>query len=174
MPKREIRRIRVEGNLAFIPLTKGYEAVIDAADLPLVESFNWCAAERPHTVYAMRKDRSGAKARTVYLHRQIMAEPEGVEVDHRDGNGLNNRRRGPMGNLRAASHVENAFNQRASSLNTSGLKGVGWFAKTSKWRAQIIKDGKRMHLGYFATAEEAHAAYCKASADLHGEFGRAG
>ena len=42
MPK-AIRQIRVDGNIAYVPLTRGYEAVIDAADVPLVEGWNWYA-----------------------------------------------------------------------------------------------------------------------------------
>lgn len=168
MPARFIRPIRIEGKVAYVPLSRGYEAIIDAADVPLVESYNWCAMVDGHTVYAVRTDYTGPKQRKVYLHRLIMGEPEGLQVDHRDGNGLDNRR----ANLREATPSQNLHNQRLSRANTSGYKGVEWHKAKGKWRARIMINGKQRYLGLFATAEDAYAAYCKASAELHGEFGR--
>jgi len=163
------RPIRIDGDVAYITLTKGYEAVIDAVDVPLVYGFNWAAMVKPRAVYATRKDYSGQKQRTVYLHRTIMGEPEGFEVDHHDGDGLNNMR----SNLRTATKQQNMHNQRLSSRNNSGFKGVNWRKSKGKWRAAIALNGKSRHLGYFATPELAHAAYCEASARLHGDFSRA-
>lgn len=56
--------------------------------------------------------------------------------------------------------------------NTSGYKGVTWDKREQKWRARIGKEGKRKHLGYFDTAEEAHEAYKNAAPEYHGEFAR--
>jgi hypothetical protein len=167
--EKSIRQIRIEGNIAFIPLTKGYEAVIDAADVHLVEGWNWHADVKRNTVYA---GRSGPRPeqRKIHLHRAIMGDPDGLEIDHIDGDGLNNRR----ANLRAATHGQNQRNRGAQSNNSSGFKGVSWDKPTGKWRAQIEVNGKNKHLGRYNTPEAAHAAYCKASDVLHGEFGRAG
>ncbi|MEG7750695.1 HNH endonuclease, partial [Listeria monocytogenes] len=76
-----------------------------------------------------RTDRSGEKPRAVYLHRQIMGEPSGFEVDHIDGNGLDNRR----ANLRVASKTQNVRNQRIRQDNTSSFKGVSWSKRRQKW-----------------------------------------
>jgi hypothetical protein len=165
---RQVRPIRIEGNIAYVPLTKGYEAVIDAADVALVEAHNWCASVDANTVYAQRKDCSGPKKRTVWLHRAIMGEPSGLKVDHKDGNGLNNRRY----NLREATHAENMRNRRTNENNTSGFKGVYLNKQSEKWCAQIKLNGKNRQLGRFDTPEEAHAAYATASAKLHGEFAK--
>lgn len=167
MPK-TIKPIRIEGDLAYVPLTKGYEAIVDATDVPLVEGYNWTAAVKSRTVYAIRTDYTGPKQRRVRMHRVILGEPEGMQVDHRDGNGLNNRR----DNLRKATHSQNTHNARTSNRNTSGFKGVGWNKAKAKWQARICINGKRKSLGYHDTPEVAYAAYCKASAKLHGEFGR--
>jgi hypothetical protein len=163
------RPIRIEGAIAFVPLTKDYEAVIDAADLPLVDCLNWSADVDRSVVYAKRTDCSGPRRRTVMMHRVLMGDPSGVEIDHVDGDGLNNRR----SNLRWATDQQNAHNRRISSLNTSGFKGVYWDKARGAWRATITLNCVRRHLGYFDTPEAAHAAYVKASASLHGEFGRA-
>jgi hypothetical protein len=165
---RNIKPIRVEGNIAYVPLTKGYEAVIDAADVPLVGAHNWKAKVEPNTVYAVRNDRSGPKEREVRMHRVIMGEPNGLEVDHRDSNGLNNKRE----NLREATSQQNGHNTRISKSNTSGFKGVSWNKNCGKWRSYISINGQQNHLGFYDTAEQAHEAYCDASAKYHGEFGR--
>lgn len=162
---RNVRPIRICGDVAYVSLTQGCEAVIDAADVPLVEGRNWSAHVVRHangsirTVYAV----SGAGA----LHRVLV--PGAEEVDHRDGDGLNCRR---ASNLRAASVAENRRNRRIAAVNTSGFKGVTWHAPTQQWRAKIRSDGIYYHLGLFRCATAAGVAYAKASARLHGEFGR--
>ena len=162
------RPISIDGALAYVPLTKGYVAVIDAADVGLVEGFNWCALLTRGKVYAARADCSGPKQRTVRLHRVIMSAPPGLEVDHIDGDSLNNRR----ANLRIVTHAENSRNQRISPKSKSGVKGVCHNKATGKWQAQIKLHGKKYHLGHFTDIKEAQAAYAFASKKLHGEFGR--
>jgi len=169
MSKKHIRPIRVDGQLAYVTLTKGYVAVIDAADVPLVEGFNWCAKLDRKTVYAKRADYTGQQARMVLLHRVIMAEPNDLCVDHRDGDGLNNRR----GNLRVASKSQNAQNQAAHRDNKSGFKGVSWHKRDAKWQAQIMLNGKNVWTKSFSSAEDAATARAQKVAELHGEFGRA-
>lgn len=168
MASRQIRPIRVEGNAAYIPLTKGCEAVIDAKDAPIVDRWNWCAMVRSNTIYAYRYRTSGTKKGALLLHRALMDEPKGLDVDHRDGDGLNNRR----SNLRAATHAENQRNQRLAKNNTSGFKGVTWHKARAKWQAQIVLNGRNHFLGYFRCQTAAAVAYAKASAEFHGEFGR--
>jgi hypothetical protein len=90
-------------------------------------------------------------------------------IDHRDGNPSNNR----WHNLRGATVSQNNANRRLHRNNKCGYKGV----VENKWGrfwATIQKHGRRLHLGTFATAEEAHAAYMEAARKLFGEFARAG
>jgi hypothetical protein len=163
------RPIRINGDVAYMPLTKGYKAVIDAADVHLVEGWSWHAVIRPKTVYAKRIDYSGDKKRVVSLHRVILAAPSNMQVDHINSDGLNNQRC----NLRLATSQQNTHNTRARSDNTSGFKGVSLRKRTGKWQAHIKFDGKSRYLGYYTTAELAYAAYCVASTEMHGVFGRA-
>lgn len=169
------RHIRIEGDVAYVTLTQGYVATIDAADVSLVEGFNWCAmcAYRAdgslRTVYARRiTSRRDGPRRKITLHRQIMDPPDHMQIDHIDGDGLNNRR----DNMRIATNQQNSCNQRKHCNNTSGFKGVHWRICTNKWQARIKIDGKRKHLGLFDCIHEAAAAYAAASEKLHGEFGR--
>lgn len=172
---RKIRPIRIEGDVAYVPLTQGCEAIIDAADVHLVEGWNWYALVKRRrgnsasNVYAARNAIGPNGVMTsVYLHRVIAETSGGISTDHRDGDGLNNRR----SNLRQATHAENMRNCRKASNNTSGIKGVCWSTWAMKWRARIKVDGRNRHLGYFTTIEAAAAAYAEASGRLHGEFGR--
>ena len=168
------RPIRIEGDTAYVTLTHGYVAAIDAADVPMIEAWDWFAvvARRAdgeiRTVYAVRGTRTDAGWRSVYMHRVIAGTPDGMETDHIDCDGLNNRK----SNLRDASGAQNQHNRRTSSNNTSGHKGVDWYKALGKWRARIRVPGGRRDLGYFDTKSAAVAAYAKASAELHGEFGR--
>lgn len=168
MASRTIRPVRVEGNIAYVPLTKGYEAIIDAADVPLVEGRNWTAVEKTGAVYAYWQDCSGPKRRTVYLHRVIMGEPAGLEVDHIDGDGLNNLRC----NLRVATKSQNMHNAKRPSHNTSGVKGVSWCKRRGNWVARVTLHGKLVWSRHFAQKEDAASAYAEALQRHHGEFAR--
>lgn len=167
MADKKIRPIRVEGNVAYVPLSKGYEAVIDAADAHLVQSFNWTANVNRHSVYGYCVVPGGSQ-KNIRLHRLIMAAPDGVMVDHVDGDGLNNRR----SNLRLASHSENGRNSRTPATNVSGFKGVSWDRSRCKWQAHIRVNGKSKNLGRFDSAELAHAAYAQAASRFFGQFAR--
>ena len=105
------------------------------------------------------------------LHRIIFLMHRGYlpeEIDHIDGNGLNN----DIENLRAATRSQNCRNKGAQKNNTSGFKGVSWQKRDKKWQAQIKLDGKAHHLGRFDTLEAAHEAYKAAATKLHKEFAR--
>lgn len=163
-----------------IPLTKGHVAIVDDIDADLAD-LKWCALHRHDKLvfYARRNvPTPNAKNRqaTELMHRVILARVlgrslrKGELVDHRDGNGLNNRR----DNLRVATPRENASNCRLYSSNTSNFKGVYWHNASGKWNAQIRVNNKRISLGYFDDPEEAHAAYCEAARKYHGEFANFG
>lgn len=80
-------------------------------------------------------------------------------------------------NLREATKSQNQANIGLISSNKSGLKGVSRYrageAYGKPWQASISKDGKRIHIGHYATKEEAHEAYCVVAEKLFGKFARA-
>ena len=90
--------------------------------------------------------------------------PVGV-VDHRDTDKMNNR----WLNLRDIPQPVNLQNQRRAHANnrSAGLLGVSKYQINGKFQARIQVDGKSRSLGYFKTADEAHAAYLKAKRELH-------
>lgn len=160
--KRRLTIVR-DGEVAWIELTQGKRACIDAADIPLVEGRIWFAVSNRGTFYA----RSETEEKQLLLHRVITSCPDGMEVDHRDNDGLNNRR----ANLRVCTHAENTRNSRGFASNPTGIKGVSLY-RTGRYHARIGTNGKQIYLGYYDTAEEAAQAYNKAALKHHGEFAK--
>ena len=96
-------------------------------------------------------------------------DPDGM-IDHIDGDMTNNR----ASNLRVASNKQNQGNSKKPRNNTSGLKGVSWHKKSSKWAAQINKGCNKKWLGVYDDKHDAHQAYMKAAAEYFGEFANNG
>jgi HNH endonuclease len=159
------RPIRVDGDVAYIPLTQGYVAVLDADDVPIVSAWNWQVSICGKLRYAVRYTRRDAdgKQHIVRLHRHILGVPDGVIVDHIDHDGLNNRK----ANLRPATHQQNAQNTRKVGAKTLP-KGV--YQRGHRFRARVWINGRNVHLGMYDTADDAHRAFCDAVDKLHGEF----
>lgn len=146
-----------------IPLTKGLFTFVDNEDYERLVQWNWYAAKSGKKFYAARKLRGGVK---IYLHRFLMSEPEKKEIDHINGNSLDNQRK----NLRICTALENRANSKKYSNNTSGFKGVGRFFRDKRWRAYIQINGKCIHLGLFKNKISAAKAYNKAANKLFGKF----
>lgn len=142
--------------------------LVDPEDAWLLE-YKWQVVANSHgrTSYAWRRVYvPGEKLRSLSLHRVVLRAPQSI-VDHVNGNGLDNRR----ANLRVATLAQNQANCLPRKHNTSGYKGVAWGKVVQMWRAQIGGgDGKRKHLGYFATPEEAAKTYDKALIERFGEY----
>src|SRR5437660_1379321 len=157
-----------------IGLSQGYVALVDDEDFKRVSQFKWHARVvrrkdgSVRTVYVGRMTRRKDGSRIGHkLHRFILGvtTPE-VEVDHKDGDGLNCQRH----NLRKATHAENQQNQLLHRNNTSGFKGVYLHKESGKYKAQITVNGKQIHLGYFTAATEASDVRDAAALKYHGEF----
>lgn len=84
-------------------------------------------------------------------------------LDHVDGDPENNI----FTNLRLCSRAENLQNQSRNRKNASGRIGAHWRKDADKWVSEIQIEGKRIFLGYFSSAEEAHNAYLEAKSKLH-------
>ena len=165
--KKNVPQIRVDGNIAYVTLSKGQEAIIDAHDISKIDGYRWHALKSRKSFYAKASVKAEyGKIETIYMHRVIAGAPRGMEVDHADMNGLNNRRK----NLRVCTPSQNRCNIGLSKSNTSGFKGVD--RHKGKWRARIQIKGKKIELGSFDCVHEAADAYRKASVDIHGEFAR--
>lgn len=139
--------------------------LIDAADLHLLSTARRVRVDKLGYVWV-----SYVVGEWQALHRVITSASPGQSVDHVNHDPSDNRR----ANLRVCTHAENMRNRRRPSTNKCGLKGVyeRKDRRTRRFCAQIKLNGQRRNLGYYATAQEAHAAYCVAARELHGEFAR--
>lgn len=150
-----------------VPLTKGYVARVDACDA-WVLAHNWHAVVvHERAIYGRRWVRRPEGGRIVeYLHRAVLGEARGgIEVDHKDGDTLNNTR----DNLRAVTRQENKRNRAGASRNSkSGVLGVRKFQRSELWEAHIQIRGERRSLGCFKTKDEAISARLRAERDLWG------
>lgn len=146
-----------------IDLGKGKFAIVDDSDYEWLSKWEWTSSGGwPGIRYAIRRE-NGKK---IFMHREILSAPDGMQVDHINRNGIDNRRC----NIRLCNNSQNQANKTRSRSNKSGYKGV--IKDGRKWRASLTKDGKKIHIGAYSTAEEAARAYDEAARKYHGEFAR--
>lgn len=157
-----------------IPLSKGKFALVDDEDWEWLSQWKWHASESkrirlPSMWYARRQE--GHAGPVVYMHREICIRsgksPSSL-FDHRDRNGLNNRR----ANLRECSKSQNGANQRKRPRTRSIFKGAHWYKRLGMWHAVLTCDGVHHSLGYFNNDEEAARAYDAAAKIYFGEFAK--
>jgi hypothetical protein len=149
-------------------LTRGLVARVAPEDFAAMNAHLWYAVRWHQSYYAVRGVWSDGRCRMELMHRVLTDAAPGEQVDHRDGDGLNNCR----ANLRIASHAQNQHNRGPLRTNASGYKGVHFRLDNHNWRAVIIANRRTYRLGVFATAEEAAHAYDAAALKLHGPFAR--
>lgn len=153
-----------------IKLTQDKYALVDNDDFKALSKYKWFATKNVNTFYAMRNSPTvNGKYKILLMHRVIMQTPKGMHTDHIDHNGLNNQRK----NLRVCTNSQNQMNSGKKSHNKSGFKGVSYYERYKKWRAQIKVNKKRIFLGYYDTKELGSEAYIKACKKYHGEYGKA-
>jgi hypothetical protein len=143
-----------------VPLTKGYVAIIDAADAHLLGGFKWTAMVHAggRRVYAYRRE--WPSRQMVLLHRVITGAAHGFDVDHINHDALDNRRV----NLRVCTRSENLANRRVAA-GSGGFRGITK-TRQGRWRAQVSS----VTQGVFSTPEEAARAYDAAALAKFGEF----
>jgi len=138
-----------------IPLRNRYgetidHTIIDDIDIHLTK-FSWY---RDSDGYAVRHINIDKKRKLKGMHWFIMNPPVGIQVDHIDGDRLNNCRK----NLRLATHAEQAQNRKANSVGVSRFRGVHWSKSEKKWQARVQVNGKRYSVGCFDDEVEAGLA----------------
>lgn len=148
-----------------IPLTQGKVTLVDDEDFIALSQYKWCFGSG----YAKRMTKVNGVEKMVTMHRQILSAPAGAYVDHINGDKLDNRR----ANLRLTNSAGNSQNRdKQKGAFSSGYKGVTFFKRAGRWRAQIHVDNKNRHLGYFQYERDAALAYNAAARELFGEFAR--
>lgn len=151
-----------------ISLTQGHVALIDDGDYELVSVYKWCV----HHVSFVKAGPYAINGGTqILMHRLILGATAGQQCDHRNGNGLDNRR----ANLRFCTTSQNQQNRRkqdhiCGKACSSVYKGVDWHKSSRCWRARIRHRGKQTYLGLFGNEYQAAAAYDTKAKELFGEF----
>lgn len=154
-----------------IILTQGKFTLIDDDVYEWAKDYKWYAIKALNTFYAVRKssrkDNLKNKRPNIYLHHCVIGQPfYGFDVNHIDGNGLNNQK----SNLEIITHQQN--NSQSYKHRNGRLIGTYLVIKRYKdaiytyWAAQIRINGKQKHLGYFKTEKLAHEIYMKALQEL--------
>lgn len=158
-----------------IKLTQGKVALVDDEDFEYLDQFNWHTSTYRELSYAKRNIYTGKLHTLSHMHREIFEyrgiDLTGLEVDHINGDGLDNRR----SNLRLATHQENLANcaKRSATRNKNhGFKGITLNPANGRWIAQIMVDGVHIECGDYSTPGEAAKAYDEAAIRYFGEFAK--
>ncbi|MGA2679201.1 MAG: HNH endonuclease [Sedimentisphaerales bacterium] len=143
--------------------------LLDVKDYYRLLIFKWIIYGNGTNLYAVRHQLiEPNKTKTVYMHREIMNPPAGLVVDHRNCDGLDNRK----DNLRFATHAQNTRNRRKKKNGSSQFLGVYFNKEKSTWDSQLRHNEKRIWVGRFKTEIDAARAYDAAARKYHGEFAR--
>lgn len=128
------------------------DMIIDKEDIPIVGFCNWHLHKCGKKTYIRN-------AKRVYLHRLIMGAPENMDVDHINGNSLDNRRQ----NLRICERKHNCYNKKS-------VRGYWYDKSCNKYRAEIWFENRKYYLGVYRSEDEARSAYIKKAKELFGAF----
>lgn len=159
---REHRPAEIVGDIARIPIGlngKDGFALVDKEDAWL-DGYRWSLS---HGYPSTRID-----GKSVLLHRLLLKAPNEKDVDHIDGNPFNSKK----DNLRLCTRAQNNYNRKVPKDHKTGYKGVYWHKSARKFAARIQHNKRSMHLGLFATVEEAASAYDLKAKEYFGEFAR--
>lgn len=136
--------------MKYIELTQGKRAIVDDADCDMLMQHKWYAVNNNNHWYASTRLRN--RGGIIPMHRLLLDIPQGIECDHINHDGLDNRR----SNIRPCTTSQNQQN-RLLIFGSSKYKGVSW--KRGAWEAGIRKDGKWSYLGRYETEDDAALAY---------------
>lgn len=152
-----------------LQLSQGKSCWVDSADYALIQDYRWRTLSTKGKFYVIgRKIGSHWRSPNTLLHRFLTGATGAVDVDHIDGNGLNNSRV----NMRICSRSLNMCNRTFQLNSKSKIKGVSWSTRNKGWQAHICLYGKREYLGTYKDKRQAQECYNKRAAILHGEFSK--
>lgn len=156
------------GDHAWSPVDKWAVALVSVEDVPALWARRWQLKFQRGKAYLRYNKKVGRAQTVLYLHREILGAPDDVQGEHRNRNGLDNRR----GNLRLADQTRNNGNCIKRSGCSSVFKGVAWDKRARKWVAYINDGGRRVQLGLYADEADAARAYDRRAVEVFGQFAR--
>jgi hypothetical protein len=134
--------------------------MVDDEDFNYLDALNWQVDNQ--NVVSTHTKINGERL----IHRIILKPPKGVEIDHIDGNRLNNQK----SNLRFATSSQNKINRGARKDNKSGYKGVSWHKQRKCWTVRLTINGKYKHLGLYKDIKKAAQVYNQNALKHYGEY----
>jgi hypothetical protein len=157
-----------KGKMKKIKLTQGKFALVDDEDFEALSKHNWHVGyNAPNQFYAKRWGKVCEKRNgQILMHREIMKTPDELQVDHINGNKLDNRKC----NLRNCTHAQNQMNKAKAKNASSKFKGVRWDKKKNIWSVELRISGEIIHIGRYHNQIEAARAYDESAKKYHGEF----
>lgn len=150
-------RYEINGDVTTVYDSKGRTFLIDTDMIEYVGRMKWFVQPDKQRVMSTESH--------ITLHRYLLGS-KCESIDHINRNRLDNR----MSNLRACTTMQNNMNRGRFKSNTSGYKGVTFDKSKGKYKASIGLGYKRIHIGYYCTAEEAGEAYKRRANELYGEY----
>lgn len=155
-----------------INLTMGYTAIVDKEDLPLLSRIKWQSIKiklpsGKEKIYARHSFRQNGVNKQITMPQLILglANMNKKVIDHINGNTLDNRK----SNIRKVNYAQNSWN-RDEAINSKWGKGIDYCKDKKKFRARIMKNGKRVTIGYFHTQNEAISAHQKIEKNLYHNY----
>jgi hypothetical protein len=125
--------------IGYIELTRGLYSIVDSSSLEVLSGISWYAQRGGHRkFYASRHVLTKNR-----MHHVLLNVPDGMVVDHINGDSLDNR----LCNLRLCTQADNMRNLRRKMLPISGIRGVYWSKRQQKYQSSIKIAGKPVHLG---------------------------
>jgi len=144
-----------------ISINQGKVIIIDDDDFDRISKYHWIVCKTGYVKTVVNYE-------TIILHRFIMNAKKGQQLDHVNGDTLDNRKE----NLRFCSTSQNLANRKRFINNRSGYKGVDWRPIEKKFRARLSINKRAIHLGYFSDPKDAAFAYDRAAKEYFGSFAR--
>lgn len=136
-------------------------AVVDDEDFEMLNLVKWCAHGGKGKFYAFSR-------KLGMMHRYLLPVQSPYQIDHIDGNSLNNQR----ANLRICTRQQNQFNRSKQTGTASKFKGVSWHPINKYWVCKVQFNGKRKHLGIFESEADAAKTYDEFASKNFGEFAK--
>lgn len=150
-----------DGEVTKVKIKDGSFFLIDTEDVDKIRKYCWYKND---TGYIVRREGNSLKQ----MHRELLSPPSGKVVDHINGIKTDNRK----SNLRICTYCQNSMNMSTRKDNTSGQTGVFWDKQRGKWKAEIVCNKKRIHIGFFTNKDEAIKARQEAEVIYYGEYRR--
>jgi len=144
-----------------IELTQGQTAIVDDEDYEALNVRSWCY----HDKYAYSK----IDGKVIAMHRHLLDAPKGMDVDHANGDTLDNRRC----NIRVCTRSQNMQNfDGFKNRRKSRFKGLQYKKRDKLWEPVITVNGKRIYCGASKDEEQAARNYDRAAIKHFGEFAK--